>query len=410
MGCVLLIGTLDTKGDALACARDLIVARGHEALLLDVGVLGDATVAADIRAEEAAAAGGTPLAELRACRDQELAISTMRAGARHITSTLYAQNRFAGVLSVGGTAGTTIGTAAMRVLPVGVPKVVVSDVASGETARFVDIKDVTMMFSVIDLDSLNAVSRRMLANAVGAICGMIEQPAPAAVEKPLLAATMFGVTTPCVTAVRTRLEAAGFDVVVFHANGTGGRALEALIDDGYFTGVADVTTTEWCDEVVGGMRSAGPDRLGAAARAGIPQVVSVGALDMVNFLGPQTVPETWRATRTLYRHNPNATLMRTTAAECAEIGRRIAEKLNLATGPTVLLIPLRGVSMMDAPGQPFYDPVADAALFDALRVHCGQGVRIVEVDAHINDVVFAHRVAAELLALLQADVRKTAGG
>ncbi len=215
----------------------------------------------------------------------------------------------------------------------------------------------------------------------------------------MIAATMFGVTTPCVTEARRRLEAAGYDVLVFHATGSGGRAMEGLIADGYFAGVLDATTTEWCDEVVGGVLTAGPDRLGAAARTGVPQVVSVGALDMVNFGAPSTVPSRF-AGRTFYHHNPTVTLMRTTPDECREIGRRIAEQLNRATGPTVLLLPLRGVSMIDAEGQPFHDPEADRALFDSLRAHVAPAVRVRELDLHVNDPEFARALADELLGLL----------
>jgi uncharacterized protein (UPF0261 family) len=211
---------------------------------------------------------------------------------------------------------------------------------------------------------------------------------------------MFGVTTPCVTAVREQLESAGFDVLVFHATGTGGRAMEGLVADGYFAGVVDVTTTEWCDEVVGGVLTAGPERLSAAGKAGLPQVVSVGALDMVNFGGIDTVPERFRG-RNLYKHNQTVTLMRTTKDECVGIGRRIAEQLNRATGPVVLVLPLRGVSAIDAPGQPFHDPEADAALFTTLRAHASPSIRIVEVDAHINDPEFARVLASSMLELVE---------
>jgi uncharacterized protein (UPF0261 family) len=229
---------------------------------------------------------------------------------------------------------------------------------------------------------------------------MVTQPRPdGAAQRPLVAASMFGVTTPCVTQARKRLEQAGYDVLVFHATGSGGRAMEGLISDGYFAGVLDVTTTEWCDEVVGGVLSAGPDRLSAAGRKGIPQVVSVGALDMVNFGAPDTVPQAF-AGRTFYRHNPSVTLMRTTPDECCEIGRRIARQLNAATGPVVLMLPLRGVSMIDAEGQPFWDAEADRSLFTALRAHAAPNVRVRELDAHINDPEFAHALADELLALL----------
>lgn len=398
---ILLIGTLDTKGREFAYVRERIVERGHEVLVMDVGVLEDPAFDVDIPAAEVARAGGGSLEELRERRDRGAAIETMRAGARTLAGELHAGGEFAGVLSLGGSGGTNVATAAMQALPVGVPKVMVSTMASGDVGPYVGVKDVTMMYSVVDIAGLNRLSRRVLANAAGAICGMVEQEvAREPAEAPLIAATMFGVTTPCVMAVQEQLERAGYDVLVFHATGTGGRAMEGLIEDGYVVAVADLTTTEWCDEVVGGILSAGPDRLGAAGRNGIPQVVSVGALDMVNFGAADTVPERF-GDRTLYRHNPTVTLMRTTAEECAEIGRRIAEKLNEATGPTVLMLPLGGVSMIDAPGQPFHDPEANRALFGALREHVGPHVKVVEVDAHINDPAFANAVAETLLGLLE---------
>jgi uncharacterized protein (UPF0261 family) len=292
-------------------------------------------------------------------------------------------------------------SAAMRELPVGVPKVLVSTMASGNTAPYVDVKDLTMMYSVVDIAGMNPLSRRILANAAGAIVGMVTQAQPLAADRPLVAATMFGVTTPCVTAARERLEAAGYDVLVFHATGSGGRAMEGLIDDGWFAGVLDVTTTEWADEVVGGALTAGPGRLSAAGRRGIPQVVSVGALDMVNFGAPETMPARFRLRR-LYRHNPQVTLMRTTPDECREIGRRIAEQLNRATGPTEVLLPRRGVSMIDRDGQPFHDPDANEALFTSLRSALNPNIHVRELDAHINDAEFAHALADELLALLPA--------
>ncbi|MEX1184118.1 MAG: Tm-1-like ATP-binding domain-containing protein [Gemmatimonadota bacterium] len=399
MARTLLIGTLDTKGDEYAYVRDRIRERGHDVVVMDCGVLGNPVFEADITADEVARAGGSTLAELRERHDRGDAIDVMQAGARVLTRALYEEGRFDGVLGLGGGGGTTLTTAAMRELPVGVPKVMVSTMASGNTSPYVDVKDITMMYSVIDIAGLNPLSRRILSNAAGALCGMVEQAVPAVTDRPLLAATMFGVTTPCITAARKHLEAAGYDVLVFHATGSGGRALEALIEDGYFKGVLDATTTEWADEVVGGVLSAGPDRLSAAGRVGIPQVISVGAVDMVNFGGIDSVPEAFRG-RNLYRHNDAVTLMRTTAEECSEIGRRIAEQLNRATGPVVLVLPLRGVSMIDAEGEVFHDPEADRALFDALRTHVAANVRVLEVDAHINDPGFARTLADELLALL----------
>jgi uncharacterized protein (UPF0261 family) len=404
MPAILLLGTLDTKGEEYAFVRDLIGRRGHDVLVMDLGVLADPPFRADIGAEEVARAGHGSLHQLRTRADRGAAIDVMLSGARDFVRQLFHSGRFHGVLGLGGGGGTAMITAAMRELPVGVPKVMVSTMASGNTSPYVDVKDITMMYSVVDIAGLNPLSRAILTNAAGAICGMVDMRSevggrrseePAETARPLIAATMFGVTTPCVTAARKRLEEAGFDVIVFHATGTGGRAMEGLVSDGYFAGVLDVTTTEWCDEVVGGVLSAGPDRLSAAGKKGIPQVVSVGALDMVNFGAPNTIPTSFSA-RTFYRHNPSVTLMRTTPDECREIGRRIGEQLSRATGPVTLMLPLRGVSMLDSRGQPFFDPDADGALFDALRASCGPNVRIRELDSHINDAEFAAAMADEM--------------
>lgn len=398
---ILLIGSLDTKGEEFSFVKDLIVSRGHRVLLLDTGVLDDrVTLSPDITAEEVAEAGGSSLQELRSQRDRGLAIDVMIAGVKKIVPELFAQDRFDGVLSLGGGAGTNVATAAMRELPTGVPKVMVSTLASSDVSSYVDVKDITMMYSVLDIAGLNRLSRRILANAAGAVCGMVETDPPQTEEKPLIAASMFGVTTPCVTEVRRILEGTGYELLVFHATGTGGRAMEGLIEDGYVEAVADITTTEWCDQVVGGVLPAGEDRLSAAGRKGIPQVVSCGALDMVNFHAFETVPERFKK-RNLYKHNPTVTLMRTTPDECREIGKRIAGKLNRAKGPVVLMLPLKGVSMIDREGEPFFDPEADQALFDALRENIESNVRLVEHNLHINDPEFAGAIAEELLGLLE---------
>ena len=399
MKTVLLIGTLDTKGAEYAFVRDLIQAHGVKPYVVDLGT-GEPRFKADVTADLIAKAGGSSLEAIRERADRGAAIDVMIAGARAFTRQAFEAGWFDGVLGLGGGGGTAMITAAMRELPVGVPKVMVSTMASGNTAPYVDVKDITMMYSVVDIAGLNPLSRRILANAAGAIVGMVSQELPAAAtDRPLIAATMFGVTTPCVTAARERLEAAGYEVLVFHATGSGGRAMEGLIDDGFFAGVLDVTTTEWADEVVGGVLTAGPDRLGAAGRKAIPQVVSVGALDMVNFGAPESMPSQFRD-RKIYRHNPSVTLMRTTPEECGVIGNRIAAKLNQAQGPVVVLLPMRGVSMIDRDGQPFHDPDADAALFSALRAALKPEIRVRELDAHINDPEFAHALADELLALL----------
>jgi uncharacterized protein (UPF0261 family) len=409
-GTVLLLGTFDTKGDEYAFVRARIIERGHRVLTMDLGVLAGASASpfpVDIAAADVAKAGGGSLDAMRERADRGSAVDVMLAGARSLVRDLHAARRFDAVLGLGGGGGTTMITAAMRELPVGVPKLMVSTMASGSTSPYVDVKDITMMYSVVDIAGLNPISTRIFANAAGAICGMVESAVGGSAvgvpgeEKPLIAATMFGVTTPCVTAARKRLEAEGYEVLVFHATGSGGRAMEALIADGYFAGVLDVTTTEWCDEVVGGVLTAGPDRLSAAGRLGIPQVVSVGALDMVNFGGVETVPRQFHD-RNLYKHNATVTLMRTTPDECREIGRRIGEKLAAATGPVVVLLPLRGVSMLDADDKPFRDAEADAALFESLRSHVGPNVRVREIDAHINDPAFADALADEMLSSIDA--------
>jgi uncharacterized protein (UPF0261 family) len=398
MKTVLLIGTLDTKGQEFAFVRNLIEARGHQVLLMNAGIF-ESTVQADIEADEVAKAGRTTLDELRSKNDRGHAISIMQEGVAKLTKQLYDDKKIHAVLGLGGSGGTILATAGMRTLPVGVPKLMVSTLASGDTAPYVDIKDITMMYSVLDIAGINRLSRQILANAAGMICGALEQPIPTGEDKPLIAATMFGVTTPCVTKVRERLESHGYEVLTFHATGTGGRAMEGLIADGYVKAVADITTTELADELVGGVLSAGTNRLEIAGRLGIPQVVSLGALDMVNFWAIDTVPEKFRE-RNLYKHNDNVTLMRTTLEENKELGRIIAGKLNKAKGKTTLVIPLQGVSMIDAEGKPFYDVEADKTLFDSLRQYLSQNVKVVEVDANINDDLFADTFLKEILEVL----------
>ncbi len=395
---ILLIGTLDTKSAEYAYVRDLILERGHRVLVLDAGIMGEPSFNPDIPAEAVAQAGGKNLAALRQQADRGTAVEMMAQGAAQLTVQLYAEGKFDGVLGLGGAGGTAIATAAMRALPLGLPKVMVSTLACGDTQSYVGVKDINMMYSVVDIAGINRLSRRIFANAVGSICGMVEQTIPSAEEKPLLAATMFGVTTPCVDTLRKHLEQAGYEIVVFHANGRGGQTMESLINEGVITGVADVTTSEWCDELVGGVMSAGPQRLEAAGQAGIPQVVSCGALDIVDFYS--TVPSKFKD-RTLYKHNANITLMRTSPEECAELGRIIAKKLNRAKGPTALFVPLQGLSAIDKKGQPFYLPEANEVLFEALRQNIRPPAELVELDMHINDPEFAIAMADYLLKMLR---------
>jgi uncharacterized protein (UPF0261 family) len=397
MSTVLLLGTLDTKGEEYAYLRERLRLAGVDVLLADVGTLEPPHgCEPDISREEVAAATGADVAGLAQARDRGAAITAMADAAAAMARRLHDEGRIDGVLAAGGSGNTAIATRAMQALPVGVPKLMVSTVAAGDTRDYVGAADVMLMGSVTDVAGVNTISAQILANAAAAMAGMVTAPPVELREqRPLVAATMFGVTTPCVTHAREALEALGYEVLTFHATGTGGRAMEALVQDGYLQGVLDATTTELCDDLVGGVLSAGPDRLEAAGRAGLPQVVSLGALDMVNFGARDTVPPQFEG-RILYVHNPSVTLMRTTPEECAELGRRIARKLSAATGPVALFVPLGGVSMIDAEGQPFHDPDADAALFAALRQDLDPRVEVVEMDCNINDPEFASAMAEKL--------------
>jgi len=399
---VAIVGTLDSKGAEFAFLKKQIEAEGVSTLVIDAGILGPPHFAPDISAAEVAAAAGAALARLVAERDRGRAVAAMSKGAAAVVKRLHDEGRIHGVISMGGGGGTSIGTAAMQALPVGVPKLMISTLASGDIRAYVGVKDITMMPSIVDIAGINRLSSLILANAAGAIAGMVKARPPTGLEdRPLIAATMFGVTTPCVTMAREVLEAAGYEVLVFHAVGVGGRSMEELIRGGFIAGVLDLTTTELADELAGGVLSAGPHRLEAAAAVGLPQVVSVGALDMVNFGAPDTVPSRYED-RTFYQHNPQVTLMRTTVEENAELGRILVRKLSAATGPTVLMIPKKGVSLIDTAGQPFHDPEADGALFDALKAGLGSNVEVVEMDTDINDKAFAVRAAELLLEKLKA--------
>ncbi len=395
---VCIVGTMDTKGVEFSFVKSQIESAGVSTCVVDTGILGEPRLTPDVSAGEVARAGGSSLQALQAEADRGNSVAVMAEGAATLVAEKYADGEIDGIISLGGSAGTTIGTTAMQAVPVGVPKIMVSTLASGDTGPYVQSKDICMMYSVVDIAGINRLSRRILANAAGAIVGMVNTALPAVTaDKPLIAATMFGVTTPCVTRAREVLEAAGYEVLVFHATGTGGQAMEDLVRDGFLVGVLDVTTTELADELVGGILSAGPDRLEAAGELGLPQVVAPGALDMVNFGPPDTVPEQF-SDRLFYQHNPTVTLMRTTPEEMAELGRIMARKLREARGPTTVLIPTQGVSAIDKTGQPFDVPEARSAWIETLKAHIGDNVRIIEMDAHINDDEFATRLAETLLA------------
>jgi len=404
---IAVIGALDTKGKDFAFVKEGIEKRRHRALVIDTSVVGGPAFEPDIPASRVAEAGAVSLKELQEKADKALAMEVMTRGIAKVVKELYDDGKIDGVLSMGGSAGTVIGTSAMRALPIGVPKVMVSTVAAGDTGAYVGTKDIIMIPSVVDVAGLNRISAPIYANAIGAIVGMVETSAPEIEEKPLLAASMFGNTTPIVDRCVETMARHGYETLVFHCTGTGGRTMESLVEEGYIDGVLDITTTEWADEIAGGVLTAGPTRGDAAAAKGIPQVVVPGCVDMVNFWAPETVPEKHKG-RTFYQWNPNVTLMRTTPEENAEIGRVLAEKANAATGPVAFFLPLEGVSMLDAPGKEFWWPEASQALFDAIKKYVRQDIPVIEMENNINDDAFADAVAGKLLEFLESRVTRHA--
>ncbi|MBE0544748.1 MAG: Tm-1-like ATP-binding domain-containing protein [Verrucomicrobia bacterium] len=401
MPTIAILGTMDTKGVEHAFVAELIRQRGHNVLVIDVGSLSEPQLKPDITRAEVAAAAGVDMLALMAKQDRGEAVTAMSRGAPIVLAKLAEDKRIDGVISLGGGGGTAIATAAMRALPIGFPKLMVSTLASGNTAPYVGVKDIVMFPSVVDVAGLNRISRQLLARAAGAICGMVEMTPPVVADKPIIVASQFGNTTLCIEHARRILEAAGYEVIVFAATGTGGRTMESLIETGLVAGVLDVTTTEWADELVGGVLSAGLTRLEAAARHGVPAVVSTGCLDMVNFGPPETVPAKF-AGRKFYQHNPQVTLMRTTSDECAKLGRILADKLNLSTGPVSVLLPLRGGSMISAPGGPFHDAAADAALYSSLKSALRRDISVVELDCAVNEPEFAEASARTLRREIEA--------
>jgi uncharacterized protein (UPF0261 family) len=399
MKTIALIGALDTKGQEFAFVKNEIERRGHRAFVINTAVMGEPFFAPDVSAAEVAQAGGASLDELRAQADRGHAMEVMTRGIAQIVKRLFDAGKIDAVLSMGGSAGTVIATSAMRALPLGVPKVMVSTLASGDVKAYVGTSDIVMLHSVVDVAGVNRVSARIYANAVGAAIGMAETDAPQIATKPLIAASMFGNTTPAVTHARAAFEKNGYEVLVFHAVGTGGATMEQLIRDGYFDGVFDITTTEWADELVGGVLSAGPTRLDAAAEKGIPQVIAPGCLDMVNFWARSTVPEKFHD-RLFYEWNPNVTLMRTTVEENAQLGKILAAKANKSNAPVAFFLPLRGVSMLDAPGKEFWNPEADRALYDAIKQNVREGIQVYELDHNINDDAFVDAMTSKLLEML----------
>lgn len=401
MATIAILGTMDSKGTEHAYIADQIRQHGHKTLVIDVGTLGEPKLKPDITRDEVLSAGGMKLSDVLAKKDRGEAVSAMSKSAPALLSRLVQEKRIDGVISLGGGGGTAIATAAMRALPVGFPKVMVSTLASGNTSQYVGVKDIVMYPSIVDVSGLNRISRQILTRAAGAICGMVDAKVPPASDKPLIVASMFGNTTGCVQRAQQILEDAGYEVLVFHATGTGGKTMESLIESGMIAGVLDVTTTEWADELVGGFLSAGPTRLDAAAKAKVPAIVTPGCLDMVNFFAPDSIPTQFRD-RLFYQHNPQVTLMRTTPEECSELGRIIAEKINAYTAPVTVLLPLKGISVVSAPAGPFFDPIADKILFTSLKSYLRKDIEVIEVSSNINDPPFAEACANALLKNMAA--------
>lgn len=399
---ILVVGAFDTKEQDLEFICEEIERRGYRTVTIDTSVLSDPKRAVDISASQVAEAGGEALTTLRRRNDRGLAIGVMQAGVRRWARVLYSREPpICAMIGLGGSAGTVISTAGMRELPLGVPKLVISTLASGETGSYLREKDIVMFPSIVDICGVNRISAGVYARAVGALIGMLESPPPSVELKPVVSASMFGNTTRVVQRCKSSIEArAELEVLVFHATGTGGRSMETLIREGLISGVLDITTTELADEVVGGVMSAGPDRLSAAAEKGIPQVVVPGCVDMVNFWQVETVPDRYR-NRRLYSWTADVTLMRTEPEENATIGRMIAERVNSANGPVSVMLPLQGLSLLDAPGKEFWWPEADNALFDAVRQTLSDRVNLVEVDCNINDDEFADAVTEEFISVMQ---------
>ncbi|UCC86541.1 MAG: Tm-1-like ATP-binding domain-containing protein [Anaerolineales bacterium] len=398
---VVIVGSLDTKGREFAFVRDLIQAEGLNTLVVDFGVMGEPLFEPDVKREEVARAGGGKLAYLASGQHKDEAMQVMAAGLAVVVRQLYDEGKLDGIISMGGSGATSIATSGMRVLPVGVPKVMLSTLGGGDVSAYTGARDITFMPSIVDVAGINRVSRMIYTNAAGAIAGMVRAEMPPTVEeKPLITASMFGNTTPCVDWARGVMEAQGYEVLVFHATGTGGKTMESLITDGYIVGSLDITTTELADEVCGGVLSAGPERCMAASKAGIPAVITPGCVDMANFWGMETVPEKYRD-RNLYQWNPNVTLMRTSVEENIQIGQMIAAAANAASTPVTIVLPKKGVSMLDSPGDRFWDPAADQACYDAIKQNLKPGIPVIEMDYNINDPEFANKCAELLLDMLK---------
>lgn len=397
---VVIVGALDTKGVEFAFIKDLIEKEGLKTIVVDFGVMGEPYFTPQITRREVAQAGGGDLDALTSGEHKDQAMKVMAGGLAAVVRRLYEEGHLDGIIGMGGSGGTSIATTGMRMLPVGVPKVMVSTMGGGDVSAYTGTKDITFIPSIVDVAGINSISRAIYTNAAGAIAGMVKmETPPAQSEKPLVVASMFGNTTKCVDIARKVMEDAGYEVLVFHATGAGGKTMESLIQDGYVLASMDITTTELADEVCGGVFSAGPERCLAASKAGIPAVLVPGCVDMANFGGIETVPDKYLQ-RNLYEWNPNVTLLRTNVEENMRMGKMIAAAANASTAPVTILLPLKGISMLDSPGGRFWDPEADQACYQAIKDSLKPGIPVIEMDNNINDPPFAEKIAYTLLEMM----------
>jgi uncharacterized protein (UPF0261 family) len=413
MKTICLVGAFDTKGAEYAFVREQILARGHEVLTVNTGIMGSTDLfPVNVEAYDVVQAGGGSLEQLRESKDRGEAIKVMCAGAPAIIESLYDDQMIDGIIGMGGTGGTAVVTSAMRALPLGVPKVCVSTTAAGDVGVYLGTKDITMIPSIVDVAGINRISRIVFARAAGAVCGMVETDISGSPgDKPVVAASMFGNTTPCVNACMADLSTEGYEVLVFHATGTGGKTMESLVREGLVDAVLDITTTEWADTVCGGVFDAGPERLDAAGQMGIPHLIVPGCVDMAVFGGMDTVPEKYKKeNRTFYKWTPSVTLMRTNKEENEKMGKVFAEKANAAKGPVAFLIPLRGVSILGGDNQPFCDREADRAMFDAIKANLREGIHAIEMDNNINDPEFSAKAVEMMLNLIKQTKERVVDG
>ncbi|MFC2014572.1 Tm-1-like ATP-binding domain-containing protein [Chloroflexota bacterium] len=399
---ILCIGTLDSKGPELDYVRQLINRRSkHKALVMDVGCLNEANCDADITAAEVARAAGTTIDKVRAIKEAGPATEIMKTGAKKITGDLYNSGRFQGVISIGGGTGSVIASAVMKELPIGVPKFMLSSqkIVQAGIRGYVGSKDIVVMPSVADIAGLNRLTTDALNKAVGSITGMMDMPEPELSDRPLVFMTMTGLSTGCGLRVKSLLEERGFEVAVFHTIGVGGETFEEMVRSYPVKGIIELGLNEIGNELFDGMASAGPNRLEAAGEIGIPQIVTPGCIDIINFLAPETLPERYRD-RTICYHNAQATLPRMNAEELSQVAETMSRKLNHAAGAVKFLIPLKGFSSLDCEGNIFYDPVSDRAFIDSLKTSLREAIEVKEIDAHINDDEFSEAVVKNFMEII----------